>query len=158
MCALCGPGIPASAQPQTQTRGAKLEALFTAAQMPFVKTEEGSYVAVITVDEGESDRFHVYQTAIGNDPNDEQLQVVHLYFLLGQLPKDAPVPIALIKQIVEWNAGLTMGKVVILDNTIVYTSSSWLSKTDADSLSLDALVGHYASKKLRKDIEPYLKQ
>jgi hypothetical protein len=114
-------------------------------------------VAVITVEEGESDRFHVYLSTIGNDPNDEKLQVVQLYFLLGTLPKDAPVPIALTKQIAEWNANLTVGKVVVIGSAILYTSSSWLSRTDADGLAQDAVLGHYLSKSLRKEVAPYLK-
>ena len=115
-------------------------------------------MAVITVEEGESDRFHVYLSTIGNDPNDEKLQVVQLYFLLGLLPKDTPVPIALTKQIAEWNANLTVGKVVVVGSAVLYTGSSWLSRTDADGLAQDAVLGHYLSKSLRKEVAPYLKQ
>jgi hypothetical protein len=96
-------------------------------------------------------------STIGNNPNDEKLQVVQLYFLLGQLPKDTPAPIALTKQINEWNANLTVGKVVVIGSAILYTSSSWLSRTDADGLAQDAVLGHYLSKDLRKEIAPYLK-
>src|SRR5277367_4611312 len=103
-----------AAQKQPQASGKKIEALFKTAQIPFTSSEEGSYVAVITVEEGESDRFHVYLSTIGNDPNDEKLQVVQLYFLLGLLPKDTQTPIALTKQIAEWNANLTVGKVVVI--------------------------------------------
>jgi hypothetical protein len=147
-----------AAQKQSQASGKKIEALFKTAEIPFTSSEEGVYVAVITVEEGESDRFHVYLSAIGNDPNDERLQVVQLYFLLSQLPKDTPVPIALTKQIAEWNANLTVGKVVVIGSAILYTSSSWLSRTDADALARDAVLGHYLSKDLRKEIAPYLKQ
>jgi len=164
VCALLWPVLPAAAQQQaaqqqpSQSPGKKLEALFAAAEIPFTKAEEGRYIAVITVEEGESDRFQVFLTALGNDPNNEKLQVIQLYFLLGQLPKGAQVPAALIKQVAEWNANLTLGKVVIISNVILYTSSSWLSRTDADTLAVDAVVGHYASKDLRKNVEPYLKQ
>ncbi len=159
VCAILWPVLPAAAQqqPSSQSSGKKLEALFTTAEIPFTKAEEGRYIAVITVEEGESDRFQVFLTALGNDPNNEKLQVIQLYFLLGQLPKGAQVPAALIKQVAEWNANLTLGKVVILGNAILYTSSSWLSRTDADTLAVDAVVGHYASKDLRKNVEPYLK-
>lgn len=146
-----------AAQKQPQMSGKKIEALFKAAEIPFTSSEEGSYVAVITVEEGESDRFHVYVSSIGNDPNDEKLQIIQLYFLLGQLAKSAQVPIALTKQIAEWNANLSVGKVVIISNAILYTSSSWLSRTDADALAQDAVLGHYLSKDLRKAIAPYLK-
>jgi len=54
----------------------------------------------------------------------------------------------------EWNANLTVGKVVIIGNAILYTSSSWLSRTDADALAQDAVLGHYLSKDLRKEIAP----
>jgi hypothetical protein len=155
-CALLGSSLLA-AQKQSPASGKKIEALFKAAEIPFTSSEEGSYVAVITVEEGESDRFHVYLSTIGNDPNDEKLQVVQLYFLLGALPKDAPVPIALTKQIAEWNANLTVGKVVVIGSAILYTSSSWLSRTDADGLAQDAVLGHYLSKSLRKEVAPYLK-
>jgi hypothetical protein len=155
-CALLGSTFLA-AQKQPQASSKKIEALFKTAEIPFTSSEEGTYVAVITVEEGESDRFHVYVTAIGNDPNNEKLQVVQLYFLLGQLPKGTPVPVALTKQIAEWNANLTLGKVVVIETAILYTSSSWLSRTDADGLAQDAVLGHYLSKDLRKEIAPYLK-
>lgn len=155
-CALLGSTLLA-AQKQPQASSKKIEALFKAAEIPFTSSEEGSYVAVITVEEGESDRFHVYVTAIGSDPNNEKLQVVQLYFLLGQLPKGTPVPVALTKQIAEWNSNLTLGKVVVIGSAILYTSSSWLSRTDADGLAQDAVLGHYLSKDLRKEIAPYLK-
>jgi hypothetical protein len=96
-------------------------------------------------------------TSIGNDPNDEKLQIVQLYFLLGLLPKDTQTPIALTKQIAEWNANLSVGKVVVIGGAVLYTSSSWLFRTDADALAQDAVLGHYLSKDLRKEIAPYLK-
>jgi hypothetical protein len=155
-CVLLGSTLLA-AQKQPQASGKKIEALFKTAQIPFTSSEEGRYVAVITVEEGESDRFHVYLASIGNDPNDEKLQIVQLYFLLGQLPKATQTPIALTKQIAEWNANLSVGKVVVISNAILYSSSSWLSRTDADALAQDAVLGHYLSKDLRKEIAPYLK-
>jgi hypothetical protein len=155
-CALLGSTF-LGAQKQPQASSKKIETLFKTAEIPFTSSEEGSYVAVITVEEGESDRFHVYVSTIGNNPNDEKLQVVQLYFLLGQLPKDTPAHIALTKQINEWNANLTVGKVVVIGSAILYTSSSWLSRTDADGLAQDAVLGHYLSKDLRKEIAPYLK-
>ena len=36
--------------------------------------------------------------------------------------------------------------------------SAWLYRTDADPLAQDAVLGHYVSKDLRKDVAPYLKQ
>jgi hypothetical protein len=146
-----------AAQKQPQASGKKIEALFKTAEIPFTSSEEGSYVAVITVEEGESDSFHVYLSSIGNDPNDEKLQIVQYYFLLGRLPKDTPIPIALTKQIAEWNANLSVGKVIVIGSAILYTSSSWLSRTDADALAQDAVLGHYLSKSLRKEVAPYLK-
>src|ERR1700739_2368462 len=91
-CALLGSSLLA-AQKQSPASGKKIETLFKAAEIPFTSSEEGSYVAVITVEEGESDRFHVYLSSLGNDPNNEKLQIVQLYFLLGALPKASPVPI-----------------------------------------------------------------
>jgi hypothetical protein len=156
-CALLGSTLFA-AQTQSPASSKKIEALFKAAEIPFTSSEEGSYVAVITVEEGESDRFHVYLSSLGNDPNNEKLQIVQLYFLLGALPKGSPVPIALTKQIAEWNANLTMGKIVVIGSAILYTSSEWLSRTDADTLAQDAVLAHYVSKDLRKEVAPYLKQ
>jgi hypothetical protein len=37
-------------------------------------------------------------------------------------------------------------------------SSSWLARTDAETLAQDAVLGHYVSQDLRKEIAPYLKQ
>ena len=155
-CALFGSTFLA-AQTQSSAASKKIEALFKAAEIPYTSSEEGSYVAVITVEEGESDRFHVCLSTLGNDPNNDKLQIVQLYFLLGALPKDTPVPVALTKQIAEWNANLTMGKIVVISNAILYTNSEWLSRTDADSLAQDAVLGHYVSKDLRKEVAPYLK-
>jgi len=156
-CALLGSTLLA-AQTQSSASSKKIEALFKAAEIPFTSSEEGSYVAVITVEEGQSDRFHVYSSSLGSDPNNEKLQIVQLYFLLGVLPKGSPVPIALTKQIAEWNANLTMGKIVVISNAVLYTSSEWLSRTDADTLAQDAVLAHYVSKDLRKEVAPYLKQ
>lgn len=156
-CAVMGSTFLA-AQAQSSSSSKKIEALFKTAEIPYTSSEEGSYVAVITVEEGESDRFHVYLSTLGNDPNNEKLQIVQLYFLLGALPKGAPVPAALTKQIAEWNANLTMGKIVVISNAVLYTSSEWLSRTDADTLAQDAVLAHYVSKDLRKEVAPYLKQ
>lgn len=147
-----------SAQGQSSAASRRIESLFKAAQIPYTSSEEGSYVAVVTVEEGESDRFHVYLSTLGSDPNNEKLQIVQLYFLLGALPKGTPVPVALTKQIAEWNANLTMGKIVVISDAILYTSSEWLSRTDADTLAQDAVLAHYVSKDLRKEVAPYLKQ
>lgn len=142
---------------QSQSAGTKLEAILNAAQMPFNKMEDGSYVAVISVDQNESERFHISLNHLGNDPNDAQLQIVQMYFLLGQIPKGSSFPPALIKQINQWNSELTMGKVFAVGNVIVYATSSWLLKTDAESLSVDATLGHYSSQDLRREVAPYLK-
>lgn len=143
---------------QPQAAGKKLEALLNTAEIPFSKSEEGSYVAVISIDQNESERFHLSLSSLGNDPNDERYQIIQMYFLLGQIPKGSTFPPALIKQINTWNANLTIGKVVAVGNVIIYTSTSWLATTDADTLSLDATLGHYSSQDLRKEIAPYLKQ
>jgi hypothetical protein len=158
--AVLGAVLPAASQkqPAQQPAGKKLEVLFTTAEIPFTKPEEGSYVAVITVEDNESERFHVLLTTIGSDPNNEKLQVIQMYFLLGRVPKDTQVPIALIKQIAEWNASLTLGKVAVFNNAVMYMSSSWLARTDAETLAQDAVLGHYVSQDLRKEIAPYLKQ
>lgn len=151
-----------TAQPQPQQQfqqaGRKLEAMLNGAELPFNKSEEGSYVAVISVSQNESERFHIQLNYLGSDPNSERYQIIQMYFLLGQIPKGSSFPPALIKQINEWNSNLTMGRVVAVGTVILYTSSSWLSKTDADSLALDAAVGHYASEGLRKEVAPYLRQ
>ena len=164
--ALLGSTLPADAQQaqdaqkqaQAQPSGKKLEALFTAAEMPFTKTEDGRYIAVITVENNESERFYVYLSALGDNVNNEKLQIVTMDFLLGQLPKGSSPSNALIKQIAQWNANLTLGKVVIYGNTVVYTNSTWLARTDAETLALDATLGHYMSQDLRKEVAPYLKQ
>jgi hypothetical protein len=143
---------------QPQKPSSKLEAMLNAAEMPFNKTGEGRYIAVISVDQNESERFHIQLNYLGNDPNDEHYQIVQMYFLLGQIPKGSTFPTALIKQINEWNSNLTMGRVVAAGTVIMYASSSWLAKTDADTLALDAALGHYASENLRKEVAPYLKQ
>ena len=145
-------------QHQSQQPSKKLEAMLNAAEIPFNKSEEGSYVAVITVGENESERFHIQLNYLGNDPNNERYQVIQMYFLLGQIPKGASFPPALVKQINVWNSNLTMGRVVAFSQVVLYTSSSWLAKTDADTLGLDAALGHFASQDLRKEIAPYLKQ
>ncbi|MFL6388743.1 MAG: hypothetical protein ACJ71U_14765 [Terriglobales bacterium] len=162
VCALLGPVSIAAqkdGQPQQPPQaGKKLEALFNTAEMPFTKSEEGTYIAVISVDQNESERFHVGLSYLGNEPNDERYQIIRMYFLLAQVPKGASFAPALIKQINEWNVNLTMGRVIAVGNVIMYTSSSWLARTNADTLALDAALGHYASQDLRKEIAPYLKQ
>jgi hypothetical protein len=163
VCIVLGAASVAMAQQQGQAQqtpqaGKKLEALFNAAEMPFTKSEEGNYIAVISVDQNESERFHVGLNSLGNDPNDEKYQIIRMYFLIGQIPKGASFSPALIKQINQWNANLTMGRVIAVGSVIMYTSSSWLARTDADTLALDAALGHYASQDLRKEVAPYLKQ
>jgi hypothetical protein len=161
-CALLGSTLlaaqtqPQVAQTQPQAPAKKIEALFKTAQIPFTSSSEANYVAVITA-EDESERFHVYVSTFGDDPNNEKLQVAQLYFVLGSLPKDTPVPLALTKQIAEWNVNMRVGKVIVANNSILYTDSLWLSRTDADGLNWVAAVGHYISKSLRKDVAPYLK-
>jgi hypothetical protein len=162
ICAVLG-SIPVAegqnqATQQPPQAGKKLEALFNTAEMPFTKSEEGSYIAVITVEQNESERFNVGLSSLGNDPNDERYQIVRMYFFLGQIPKGTSFTPALIKQINQWNVNLTMGRVIAVGNAVVYTSSSWLARTDANMLALDAALGHYASVDLRKELVPYLKQ
>jgi len=157
--------LPATAQkkdqqapPQSQSANTKLEAMLNTAQMPFNKMEDGTYVVVVSVDQNESERFHMTLSYLGNDPNDERYQIVQMYFLLGQIAKGATFPPALIKQMNQWNSQLTMGKVFAVSNVIIYGTSAWLAKSDADSLALDATLGHYSSQDLRKEVAPYLKQ
>jgi hypothetical protein len=140
------------------TAGARLEAIFKGAEMPFVKIKDDHYKAVVSIDENESDRFQVFLEAIGNNPNDEQLQVMQIVFFLGAIPEGRSAPTALIKQINEWNATLARGSVFISGSAVVYQSSAWLAKSDPTTLVNDALVGHFTSQRLRKEIEPYLKQ
>ena len=46
---------------------------------------------------------------------------------------------------------------MVIGSAILYfTSSSWLSRTDADGLAQDAVLGHYLSKSLRKEVAPHL--
>ena len=135
-----------------------LETIFKADQLPFVKIADSHYAAVITTDSGESDRFHVFLSNVGNDPNDETLQVMQVVFYLGELPKETSAPVALIKQMNDWNGSLSRGSVFIVGQSIVYQSSDWLFRSDAASFAIEAIVGHYSALRLRKQIEPYLKQ
>lgn len=144
--------LPASAQASKT-----IEALFTAAEFPFTKVEEGKYYAVVTVEQ-ESERFELIQDTLGNDPKEAKLQFIMLYFNLGALPKGAQLSAPLAKQITVWNTNLTMGKVVVYDNTLWYTSFLWLDRTDAETLAKEAVIGHFNSVNLRKELAPYLKQ
>jgi hypothetical protein len=149
-----------TALPQQTNTGAsaELETIFQAAEMPFVKLGADHYKAVISVDTNESDSFQVFLQTIGNDPNDADLQIMQMVFFLGELPKGSAPPNALVKQINDWNSNLSRGSVFILEGVILYQSSAWLSKSDATTLTNDALVGHFTSQKLRKEVELYLKQ
>jgi hypothetical protein len=148
----------AQQQPGKQSAAQKLEALLNAADIPFNKPEEGNYYAVISVSQNESEKFHIHLSYLGDDANNEQYQLIQMYFLLGQIPKGASFPPALIKQINVWNANLTVGRVIAVGTVVLYVSNSWLAHTDADSLVQDAALGHYVSEDLRKEIAPYLKQ
>jgi|SRR5579864_703879 len=157
LSSLLSPSAQTQSQHQSQAASQKLEAMLNTAEIPFNKTEDGSYVAVVSVSQNESERFHIQLNYLGDDPNNTRYQVIQMYFLLGQIPKGTSFPPALIKQINQWNADLTMGRVVAVGNVIMYTSSAWLAKTDAETLTLDAALGHFASQDLRKEIAPYLK-
>jgi hypothetical protein len=160
LIALCAFELPGRVQAQqgSSSAGAKLEAIFKGAEMPFVKLGDDHYKAVVSIYDNESDRFQVFLQTIGNNPNDDALQVMQMVFFLGTLPKETTTPTALIRQINEWNGSLSRGSVFVLDSAVVYQSSAWLSKSDPSTLINDALVGHFTSQKLRKEIEPYLKQ
>jgi hypothetical protein len=136
---------------------ARLESLFKADEMPFVKIGDSHYAAVVTDDDGVSDRFHVFLSTVGNDPNDESLQVIQMLFYLGEIPKGSTAPVALVKQMNEWNGSLSRGSVFIVGQSVIYQCSGWLFKTDASSLEIDALIGHVSAVNLRKAVEPYLK-
>ena len=160
LVALCFCGFPGhvEAQAGSSSAGEKLEAVFKGAEMPFVKLGDDHYKAVLTINENESDSFQVFLQTIGNNPNDDTLQVIQMIFFLGALPKGTTPPTALIKQINEWNGSLSRGSIFVLDSVVLYQSSAWLSKSDPTTLINDALVGHFTSQKLRKDVEPYIKQ
>lgn len=152
-------GFPRYSRAQgDSSAGAKLEAIFKSAEIPYVKLKDDRYKAVVSISDSESDQFQVYLQTIGNNPNDEQLQVMQMVFFLGAIPEGRTAPTPLLKQINEWNADLTRGSVFIAGSVILYQSSAWLSKTDQNTLINDALVGHFTSQELRKKIEPYLKQ
>src|SRR5947199_5645730 len=93
MVAMLGSAVPSGGQAgnQKQSQGQpvdkKLEALLTAAEMPFTRMEEGRYIAVITVEDDESEKFYVSIGSLGDDPNDEKGQVITTDFLLGRLPQ-----------------------------------------------------------------------
>jgi hypothetical protein len=162
MCMMLTSVLPAQQQKDDKhaydQAGKKLEALLNAAQIPYNRLDDSNYVGVITVEQNESERFHLQLNYLGDDPNNAQYQIVQIYFVLGQIPKGAQWPPALIKQINKWNADLITGRIIALDNVIVYTSNEWLSRLDADTLGLDAALGHYTANDLRKEVAPYLKQ
>ncbi len=133
-----------------------LEALFTTAEMPFTKLEDGRYFAVVTVDQ-ESERFQVIQGSMGNDPKEVSLQFVRLYFKLGDLPQGGQLSAPLAKQMNTWNSNLSTGKVVVIEKTVWYTSFLWLDRTDAQALEREAVIGHLDCNDLRKELAPYLK-
>ena len=83
---------------------------------------------------------------------------MQIVFYLAEIPKGTTAPIALIKKLNEWNGSMSRGSVFIVGQSVVYQSSDWLFKSDAASLAVEALVGHYSALSLRKEIEPYLKQ
>ena len=167
MMAVLGSAVPSGAQEsqgaqkqsQAQPSTKKLEALFTAAEIPFTKSENGRYyVAVITVEDNVSERFYCSLSSLSDDPNDEKGQVLTMDFILGYLPKGTTPSTALIKQIAQWNSHLTFGKVIIIGEAVVYNNSSWFSRVTADTLAWDAATFHYVSQDLHKEVAPYLKQ
>ena len=124
----------AQKQSQAQPSTKKLEALFTAAEIPFTKSETGRYyVAVITVEDNVSERFYCSLSSLSDDPNDEKGQVLTMDFILGYLPKGTTASTALIKQIAQWNSHLTFGKVIVIGEAVVYSNSSWFSRVTAPS-------------------------
>ncbi len=129
-----------------------IESLCKANQMPFVKIADGHYAAVVTTDSGESDRFQIFLGNVGNDANDEALQVMQIVFYLAEIPKGTSAPIALIKQLNEWNAAMSRGSVFVVGQSVVYQSSDWLFKSDAGSLAVEALIGHYSAANFEKKL------
>jgi len=150
--AIFGTTLPVSAQ-----AAKTIEGLFTAAEMPFTKIEEGKYYAVVTVDQ-ESERFQVIEDSLGNDPKDVKFQFIRLYFSLGTLPKGTQLSAPLAKQINVWNGNLTTGKVIVFESNVWYTSFLWLDRVDAETLDKEAVIGHFNCHSLRKELAPYLKQ
>lgn len=95
-CAILTSFWSAVAQQKTQQQyaqaGKKLEAMLNTAEIPFNKSEDGSYIGVISVGQNESERFHIQLNYLGNDPNTERYQIIQMYFLLGQIPQGWFVP------------------------------------------------------------------
>lgn len=149
---MLGTILPAAAQGSN-----RLEDLFKQAEMPVTKLEEGRYLAVVTVQD-ESTKFEVIQNSLSDDPKETRAQFIQLYFRLGVLPQGASLSPALAKQLNVWNSKLSMGKVVVIDNYVWYATTLWLEKLDASTLDIEAVVGHFNAKTLRKELEPYLKQ
>jgi hypothetical protein len=167
MAAVFGSALPLTAQQPSgaqkqspaQPQGKKLEALFTAAEIPFTKSEHSDYyIAVITTDDNVSERFYCSLSSLSDDPNDEKGQVLTMDFILGYLPKGTTPSTALIKQIAQWNSRLTFGKVIIIGQAVVYNNSFWFSRVTAETLTWDATTFHYVSQDLGKEVAPYLKQ
>lgn len=145
-----------AAQPPSD-EAKKVEGLLTATELPFTKTKDGNYTAVITV-EDESERFVIIPDRLGDDPNKADFQFIKLYFHLGDLPEGVKLSTPLAKQLAEWNSNLAIGKVVVEEGTVWYTSTLWLSTTDANALGREAVIGQIIAKDLRKQVAPYLKQ
>lgn len=147
---------PGSTTPKSGS--AKLEAIFKSAEVPYVKVEDDHYKADVTIDEGETDQVQIFLQTLGDDPHNKSYEVMQIYFYLGEVPEGSKPSPALLKQLNEWNQKLVRGTVFIDDNVITYGSSLWTSTLDEDAFIKDTVLGHYASKALRKEIEPYLKQ
>lgn len=136
----------------------KLESIFKGAEIPYVKLAADHFKVAVTLENNESAQFQVFLQTLGDDPNDPDLQLMQVVFLLGELPKGTTPPAALFKKINDWNNRLSRGSVVMDEGVIIYQSSAWIAKTDAQSLLNDASLGHYSSQTIRKELAPYLKQ
>jgi hypothetical protein len=131
-----------------------MDALLNELRIPFNTSGSGFYTA--TVDFGENPfkvAFKVNEIAALN--NGDMLTAVVMYIPLFNLAEGARPSAALVNKMLEIGGNLSMGRVGMVGNTIMFQSTFWLNEASTTSLMLQLEIGMMLAPAIGEQLRPF---
>lgn len=144
----------ASAQPSMAQ--SKIEKLLSEAGIPSAKLQDGVYKAAYTV-QNKTETIIVRELQLGEQPNDS-LKLIQLLVPLFSFEKGTKIPAPAASKINELNSDLTVGKIVVWPDGVLYASTLYYVTANADTLDTDMVLATLNAGAARDAIKPFFQE
>ncbi len=146
---LFGAATPSLAQ-------SKIEKLLGEMGVPMAKVQDGLWKASYTF-QGDTETVLLREIQLGDKPNDS-LKLIQLIDPLVGLGEGAKVPAPALNKAMELSGDLTVGKVVVWPDGILYISEMWYTTANSDTLENELILATLNGKKARGILQPFFKE